>query len=107
MSFARNPLFPLSTSEGVEFVFEEYFKLQEQKFHNQDVLDLMIDFETAFNRAELTEKMKQCIDLYYFKGYSYAECGRMVGTSGVAVFKNVQNGLEKIAKVFRDWEYDV
>jgi DNA-directed RNA polymerase specialized sigma24 family protein len=45
---------------------------------------------------QLTLTERRCIELYYFKGLNYRQCGQLLGVNASSVYRAVQRGIRKL-----------
>lgn len=68
-----------------------------------DVINLLIDADSALELAEPTDIQLQTVELVYRKGYSLVEAGRELGVTPQAVKFNLDLLRVKLKKVVDLW----
>lgn len=103
--------YELSTAEGVASILRDLHVLRERRFNPGDyaACDILIDLDTAIEKAKLTNRQKQAVFYVYEQGYSQVEAALQLGI-GKAAVGNLLNGtphydgaLERIAKIYQGW----
>lgn len=100
-----------STPEGVAMILRDLHVLRERRFNAGDyaACDILIDLDTAIEKAKLTNRQKQAVFYVYEQGYSQVEAAELMGV-GKAAVGNLLNGtphydgaLERIAGIYQGW----
>ena len=91
-------LYPLDTKKGVLSLLCSIHQVGEKRFYegDYDACNLLIDLESAIEKAGLTVKQKQIIDLLYYKGFTQIEAAQVTGSSQQAVLNRKKNAIHKI-----------
>lgn len=106
--------YTLSTAEGVAMILRDLHVLRERRFNAGDyaACDILIDLDTAIEKARLTNRQKQAVYYVYEQGCSQVEAAELMGV-GKAAVGNLLNGtphydgaLERIAGIYRGWRYE-
>lgn len=82
---------------------KESFELNAGLKGNFDLLHIVIDSELALQQAELTDRQKQVIDLYWFEDRTLSDVGFILGISHQAVADSVKQVKDKLQKVLDKW----
>ena len=89
-------------------LLDHYYEIYEKQFEGRYHLTALIsDLREAIRRAELTNKQKQAIRLYYFDGLDQIEVADTLGINRSSVSRSLQLAKKKIARIYAQWEeYD-
>lgn len=68
-----------------------------------DLIHIVIDSERVLNEANLTDRQKQVIELYWIEDMTLAEVGKELGISHQAVADSVEQSKSKLQKVLDRW----
>ena len=49
--------------------------------------------------GELTQRQRQCLDLYYFQGLTQEETGRRLGVTAATVSRHIKRARERLQQV--------
>ena len=82
---------------------KETFELNAGLSGNFELLHTVIDSELALRQANLTERQKQVIGLYWFEDRTLSDVGAILGISYQAVADCVKQARNKLQKVLDKW----
>lgn len=78
-------------------------ELNASKTGNFDLLHVVLDSELALEKAGLTDRQKQVIQLYWIEDKTLAEVGGILGISHQAVADSVNQARTRVQKVLDKW----
>lgn len=70
---------------------------------NFDLIHIVIDAERVLEEANLTDRQRQVIELYWIKDWTLAEVGKALGISHQAVADSVEQSKNKLQKILDVW----
>lgn len=82
-----------SLEQGLWFETEEEARRSREWARRKAVLLRWVRAQMALR---LSDRERQCIELYFFMGYSYRRIGEITGTNGSSVFRAVARGLRRL-----------
>jgi DNA-directed RNA polymerase specialized sigma subunit len=106
--------YALDTTTGVEILLADVPYLKERRYieGDFDAAVILADLEKAFEiaakgniREALTAKQRRMLELYHIEGYNLREIGEMYGVSHQRIDWILSVAIERLTKVFRDWDY--
>jgi predicted DNA-binding protein (UPF0251 family) len=101
--------YALDNPEGVRLLLGDYHALKIRRFNGDYAAsDILIDLETAINRAGLTDRQRQALRLVYVDDLTQEDAGIKLGhLTGKQSSKQTVNRLVNVAsvKVARVYEY--
>lgn len=95
--------YPLDTPQGVNALLSNihYIRCAAIDKGDFDAINLLIDFEIAYSKIEITKRQRQAIMLVYFADLTQKEAGDFMGISQQAVQQLIQNVVKKVAEQYR------
>lgn len=98
----KKQIHPLGTVKGVHQFLLTKPELELDVKYKGDIsaLDLILDFEEAYKKIDLSENQKNIIKLVYNFGLNQKDAGEKMGISQQAVQKNIKNLTLKISEYF-------
>jgi DNA-directed RNA polymerase specialized sigma24 family protein len=98
-------LYVLTTAEGVAELLEMWDKVIYMPYNRGDygVVELLLDFNLAFEEANLTDKQRTAIELVLKQGYTEKEVADVEGVSQSAIAQRIKKGTQRIANVYTQW----
>ena len=98
--------FAFNSPDGVRRLLRDIHALRERQYAGDyDAVVLLVDLETAIERAGLTDRQRQAIALVYFEDLSQVKAGERMGVRQDTVSKLVKSALSKIASVYKAWSW--
>jgi DNA-binding CsgD family transcriptional regulator len=102
----------LDSPEGVHGILRDYHELKARRFTGDyAACDVLIDLHRAIAQAGLTPRQRKALRLCYIQAMTQEEAAEAMGVSQQAVTALLggtaikRGALERIADVFRRWEY--
>ncbi|WP_163530953.1 sigma factor-like helix-turn-helix DNA-binding protein [Halobacillus ihumii] len=101
--------YPLETPSGVYALFEDYFYVKVSAYDKSDfdAIDLLIDFEIAFNQIGTTLRQREAIYYVFVKDLTQREAAEKMGITQQAVHQLVWNVINKVSAQYRSDMYGV
>jgi DNA-directed RNA polymerase specialized sigma24 family protein len=88
----------------VRLLLSDYHALSNRRFTGDyAACDVLIDLHTAIERAELTERQRQALELVYFEGLTQEEAGKRMEVTKKTVNRLIHVAETKIARVYEYW----
>lgn len=82
----------------------DYHALSQRRFNGDTAAsDILIDLETAIERANLTDRQRQALELTFLEDLTQEEAGKRMGVRREAVKRHIQVAETKIARVYEFW----
>jgi predicted DNA-binding protein (UPF0251 family) len=99
--------YALNDKEGVSALLRDIHRLRERRFHAGDysASDILIDLQTAIDRAGLTKRQREAIYCVYEMDLTQKDAGERMGIGQDVVSGHVSAACEKIATIYADWDY--
>ncbi|WP_127506884.1 DUF134 domain-containing protein [Paenibacillus humicus] len=98
--------YALNSADGVKKLLRDRHKIGQRRFTGDTAAsDILIDLHSAIESAALTDRQAEAIALVYGLDVTQATAARVMGITQQNVAVNVDAGVDKIAAVFRRWEY--
>jgi predicted DNA-binding protein (UPF0251 family) len=99
--------YALNDKEGVSALLRDIHRLRERRFHAGDYIasDILIDLQTAIDRAGLTKRQRESIYYVYEMDLTHAEAATNVGIARNTLTEALDRALERIAQIYADWDY--
>lgn len=69
----------------------------------EDSIDLLIDVDLMIEKAKLTEKQKEVVELYYFGQMTQEEVAEQLGITQQAVLDHINKIKERLNNVLKKW----
>lgn len=93
-------LYPLDSKDGIRSLLEDIHYVRESRFFGGDLdaSNLLIDFELTFEKARLTKKQLEVLDLLYEQDFTQEETATRLGISQQAVVDRRDNAVERMVK---------
>lgn len=95
------------SKEGIERLLRDTHKLHIRAFERGDMaaVDIMLDMELAIERAGLTDKQRQAIELLFEKDLKLKDAAALQGIEHSTLSRNKSSAITKLSNVYREWEY--
>ncbi|OMC96222.1 sigma factor-like helix-turn-helix DNA-binding protein [Paenibacillus sp. FSL R5-0636] len=98
--------YTLSDSVGVKKLLRDRHYIGEARFQgNTSASDVLVDLNSAISSAGLTERQAESVAWVYGVDLTQADAAKAMGISQPTVKQSVDEAAEKIAAVYRKWEY--
>lgn len=98
MSLTRNEVY-------VKALLEGYEELREKRYYGLwHISDVFADLEEAMRLADLTDRQRETLRLYYFEHNEQSEIAERLGISQRVVSFHVESAIKKIANTYEHWE---
>jgi RNA polymerase sigma factor (sigma-70 family) len=94
--------YPIETPQGVNALLSNIHHVRSSAIDKGDfdAINLLIDFEIAYSRINVTPRQRQAIQLVYFADLTQREAGEIMGISQQAVQQLIQSVVNKIAEQY-------
>lgn len=99
--------YALNDAAGVKALLRDRYRIAERRFRGDTAAsDILIDLNSAIESASLTERQTEAIAYVYGKWQlTQKEAAEAMGVGQDSVSDFVNGAAERIAAVFRRWEY--
>lgn len=98
--------YALDSADGVKLLLGDYNALTQRRYDGDyAACDILIDLDTAIERAGLTEKQVQCLRLFYVMQYTQKEIAKMLNVRQTHISRYLTVAATKIARVFEKWAW--
>lgn len=99
--------YSLNDAAGVKALLRDRHRISSARFRGDyAACDILVDLHSAINSAGLTDRQTEAIAFVYGIDVTQAEAARQMGVSQPAVKKMIDEAAEKMAEVYRRWEYE-
>lgn len=96
----------LNDAAGVKKLMRDRHHISSAQFlGDYNAVDTLVDLNSAISSAGLTERQTESIAWVYGADLTQAEAAKAMGISQPTVKQSVDEAAEKIATVYRKWEY--
>ncbi|WP_449600320.1 sigma factor-like helix-turn-helix DNA-binding protein [Paenibacillus sp. Marseille-Q9583] len=96
----------LNDEAGVKKLLRDRHHISSAQFlGDYNAVDTLVDLNSAVASAGLTERQTESIAWVYGVDLTQAEAAKAMGISQPTVKQSVDEAAEKIAAVYRKWEY--
>lgn len=84
----------------------DYNALKERRYvGDTSASDVLIDLQTAIDRAGLTDRQREVLRLIYVKDLTQETAGERLGIGQQRVARHIETATVKIALVYESWGY--
>lgn len=98
--------YSLNDAAGVKALLRDRHRISSARFRGDyAACDILVDLHSAINSAGLTDRQTEAIAFVYGFDVTQAEAGRQMGVSREAVTQLIEAAAEKMAAVYKRWEY--
>lgn len=98
--------YSLNDAAGVKALLRDRHRISSARFRGDyAACDILVDLHSAINSAGLTDRQTEAIAFVYGIDVTQAEAARQMGITQQAVKKMIDEAAEKMAVVYRRWEY--
>lgn len=99
--------FRLEQGKDVKALLRKSQELYEWAMRSGDyaIIDVLVDVGKAMRISGMTERQKECIVLHLILDMKEADVAEILGITQPLVSQSVNSGCNKIAQVFRAWQY--
>lgn len=98
--------YSLNDAAGVKALLRDRHRISSARFRGDyAACDILVDLHSAINSAGLTDRQTEAIAFVYGFDVTQAEAARQMGVSREAVTQLIEAAAEKMATVYRRWEY--
>ncbi|WP_339306885.1 sigma factor-like helix-turn-helix DNA-binding protein [Paenibacillus sp. FSL R5-0519] len=98
--------YSLSSAAGVKALLRDRHRISSARFRGDyAACDILVDLHSAINSAGLTDRQTEAIAFVYGFDVTQAEAARQMGVSREAVTQLIEAAAEKMAAVYKRWEY--
>ncbi|NBI29305.1 sigma-70 family RNA polymerase sigma factor [Chengkuizengella marina] len=99
--------YALDDIKGVRILLKDRFIISNRRYKGDTkASDILLDLNTAIERANLTKRQAQTFTLVYgYKQFPQQKASKILGISQKQVSSHLQGALTKIAQVYKDWKY--
>lgn len=96
----------LNDAAGVKKLLRDRHHISSAQFlGDYNAVDTLVDLNSAISSAGLTERQAESVAWVYGVDLTQAEAAKAMGISQPTVKQSVDEAAEKIATVYRKWEY--
>lgn len=96
----------LSDSAGVKKLLRDRHHIGSARFTGDyNAVDTLVDLNSAISSAGLTERQAESVAWVYGVDLTQADAASQMGVTRQTVKQSVDEAAEKIAVVYRKWEY--
>ena len=94
--------FPLESVQGVIALMSNihYVKVAAYTNGDYDALNLLVDYNEAFQAANITKRQKEALNLVFEKDLTQREAGELLGISQQAVQQLINSVAVRISEYF-------
>jgi predicted DNA-binding protein (UPF0251 family) len=94
--------FPLETPQGVNAFLSNIHHVRSAAIDkgDYDAINLLIDFDIAYSKINVTPRQKQAIQLVFFADLTQREAGEIMGISQQAVQQLINSVINKISEQY-------
>lgn len=98
--------YSLDDSAGVKALLRDRHRISSARYTGDtDASCILVDLHSAIYNAGLTERQTEAIALVYGFDVTQAQAARAMGVTQEAVVQFINAAVEKLAAVYRRWEY--
>ncbi|GIQ63689.1 hypothetical protein PACILC2_22570 [Paenibacillus cisolokensis] len=98
--------YALNTVAGVKSLLRDRHRIAARRFKGDTAAsDILIDLHSAIESAGLTDRQAEAIALVYGLDVTQETAARVMGITQPSVNITVESAVEKIAAVFKRWDY--
>lgn len=98
--------YSLNDSAGVKALLRDRHRISSARFTGDyNACDILIDLHSAINSAALTERQTEAIAWVYGADLTQAKAAGIMAVSREAVTQLIDGAAERIAAVYKRWEY--
>lgn len=98
--------YALNSVAGVKKLLRDRHHIGSARFlGDYSAVDTLVDLNSAISSAGLTERQAESVAWVYGVDLTQAEAAKAMGISQPTVKQSVDEAAEKIAVVYRKWEY--
>lgn len=98
--------YALDSAAGVKRLLRDRHHVSSARFTGDyNAADTLIDLHSAINSAALTERQAESIAWVYGADLTQSDAARIMGVTQPTVKQACDEAAEKIAAVYRKWEY--
>jgi RNA polymerase sigma factor (sigma-70 family) len=96
--------YALDNADGVRMLLSEYHALINRQYQGDyAAVDILCDLATAINRAGLTDRQRQAIELVYVDDMTQEDAAKALGIRQDTVSRHLTIAATKIARVYEYW----
>jgi predicted DNA-binding protein (UPF0251 family) len=98
--------YALNTAKGVAALLRDRHRIAERRYRGDTAAsDIIIDLHSAIESAGLTDRQAEAIAWVYGRDLTLEHAGAIMGITKQGVKDALSCGVEKIAAVFKRWNY--
>lgn len=99
--------YPLEYEAGVIMLLKNYQLFAQRAIleGNFAAIDIKLDLDEAMEAAFLTDRQRECIQLYLIDDMKIEDVEQLLGIDKAAISRHASGGVKRIADVFRYWKY--
>jgi predicted DNA binding protein len=98
--------YSLNDAAGVKALLRDRHRISSARFRGDyAACDILVDLHSAISSASLTDRQTEAIAFVYGFDVTQAEAARQMGVSREAVTQLIEAAAEKMAEVYKRWEY--
>ncbi|NYV67580.1 DUF134 domain-containing protein [Bacillus sp. Gen3] len=96
--------YALDSADGVKLLLGDYNALTQRRYAGDyAACDILIDLETAIERAGLTDRQREALRLVFVGEYTQVETAQALGVSKQTVNRLIAVAAAKVARVYEAW----
>jgi RNA polymerase sigma factor (sigma-70 family) len=94
----------LDNPTGLRILLSDLHALRQRRYAGDTAAsDILIDLATAIERAGLTDRQRQAIDLVYGEDLTQRDAGERLGIAQNTLSEALERALENIAEIYFYW----
>lgn len=98
--------YALNTADGVKALLRDRHRIGARRFKGDTAAsDILIDLHSAIESAGLTDRQAEAVAWVYGRDLTQTEAARIMGVSQQAVAQFTDEAAERIAAVYKRWNY--
>lgn len=103
---AYTQTYALNTPAGVKCLLRDRHRIGERRFKGDTAAsDIIIDLHSAIESASLTDRQAEAIAWVYGLDLTQKQAAEIMGVAQQTVAQFVDEAAEKMAAIFRKWNY--
>ncbi len=98
--------YSLNDAAGVKALLRDRHRISSARFRGDyAACDILVDLHSAINSAGLTDRQTEAIAWVYGADITQAKAADLMGIAQPTVAEAIESAAEKMAAVYRRWEY--
>lgn len=85
-------------AKGIHVLMMDYGRLKDKARNTSDfdAAAILCDLEIALDKVNLTPRMRQCVALYYFVGFTEQQCAKVLDVNQSTVNRMIESALDRL-----------